>query len=269
MSKSHSVLIVGMMFQYPKKDWRVVDSASFHGLGSNAFAECVRVREPLVNLFQDCFGGAFERKIPLRGDRSRFEVDFDRSRAGCFRGVAQRCSRMDPRRRSDRQENIARDRNEGSLEDLGIDSFAEPHDAGSEKATAVGAVGRHLWEGNNFVEPAIRSILASAPAPNLPDGSMEANDVTGTGALMQAVDVLGDQGEVIESAAPARKNFVGLVRLTTRDELTPPLIPLPDKVRVFSKGFGCGETFGTIGLPEPFLTSERRHAARGRHARTG
>ena len=55
------------------------------GLGSTAFAECVRVREPLVNLFQDCFGGAFERKIQLRGDRSRFEVDFDRSRAGWTR----------------------------------------------------------------------------------------------------------------------------------------------------------------------------------------
>ena len=130
-------------------------------------------------------------------------------------------------------------------------------------------MGRHVLEGNNFVEPAIRSILASAPALHFPDGSMEADDVTGAGAFMQAVDILGDEREVIEPTAPARKNFVGLVRLTTRDELTPPLIPLPDKVRVFSKGFGGGEAFGTIGLPVPFLTSERRHAARCRYARTG
>src|SRR5688572_33273529 len=54
---------------------------------------------------------------------------------------------------------------------------------------------------------------------------------------------------------------------TLRNQVAPPVVPLPDQTRIAGEGLGSGKLFGPVLPPQTVRTAERRHPARGRHAR--
>ena len=67
---------------------------------------------------------------------------------------------------------------------------------------------------------------------------------------MESVDVLGDEQELIEAPAPGRQNIVRAIGETPGHLLSPPGVPLPDKVRIASKGGRRGEFLWSPLAPE-------------------
>jgi hypothetical protein len=95
---------------------------------------------------------------------------------------------------------------------------------------------------------------------------VKSHDVFGTGALVQPVDVLRDEGEPRIAPAPRRENLVRAVGLASRDQFSPPRVPLPHEARVARERLGGRELLDAEVRPESVFTTERRDAARGRDA---
>src|SRR5262245_41375669 len=100
---------------------------------------------------------------------------------------------IDERRCADREEHVAVEGRDGTLQNVRVDAFAKPDDARAYDPVAVRTLRRNLREGNRIVEPSRRRLAAVLPATDFPDRSMKANDVLRSSAFVQAVDVLRDE----------------------------------------------------------------------------
>src|SRR5262245_14747295 len=106
-------------------------------------------------------------------------------------------------------------------------------------------------------------------APQFPDRSVHAHDIVRRGGFVQTVDVLRDQRELRKPPAPRRQHVVRAVRPARRDQAAPPLVPLPDQLRVARERLRRGELLGPEIPPQPAGTAKRGHPARRRDARAG
>ena len=68
---------------------------------------------------------------------------------------------------------------------------------------------------------------------------------------MQAVHVLGYEGEIKSPALELRQRPVARVRLGLRNKFAPPLVPFPDKARIPGERLRCGELLRVVACPEP------------------
>ncbi len=121
-------------------------------------------------------------------------------------------------------------------------------------------------------------VAQRTPTLHFPDRSVQPHDLVGAGlsrrrlgegGLVQAVDVLRDQPEIREAAAPLGEHVMRRVRPTRGDQPAAPVVPLPDETRIVRKGLGRGERFRLEVLPQPVGATKCRDAARSRNARPG
>src|SRR5215469_13380633 len=83
---------------------------------------------------------------------------------------------------------------------------------------------------------------------------------------MQAVDVLGDESELVSALLEARQSTVAGVRLEPCDHLAAPVVPFPDKFRVAGERSWRGQVFGSVTSPQAACAAEGRNAAFGRYS---
>ena len=164
---------------------------------------------------------------------------------------------MDERGGAHRQEEGACCRVDAALQDRRIDRLAEPDDPRAREIAARRAAGR-TFRWRRPVLPARGPSAALLPTLQVPDRAVKANHSLGTGPLMEPVDVLRDEREVLEGAAPCGKNRVRRVRLARSQVLTPPVVPFPDEFRIPREGLRCRQVLGSMLAPESFDASECR-----------
>ena len=169
---------------------------------------------------------------------------------------------MDERRRANRQKEIAVGGLETPRDDVVVDRLAEPDDARSCEAPAVGTGRWELRKRGDVVPPSSGRVGATVPAPKLPDRPVETNDVTGSGAFVKTVNVLRDDGEAPITPAPCGQHVVSRVGLARDNLLAAPVIPLLHECWVTTKGLRGSELFRSVGAPESTRTPECRNATR-------
>ena len=171
---------------------------------------------------------------------------------------------MNEGRRADGQKEIAGGCREALAKDIRIDRLPEPDHAGPRKSSAAWTGWWKSIERRRIVTPSVQSARTPIPATELPDGAMKPNDVPGDGAFVKIVDVLSDQGEVVESATPMGDDVVRPVGFAGSDMLAAPVISFPHQYRVTRECVGRRQLFRTEGPPEVLGTSKRRNPTRGR-----
>ena len=80
---------------------------------------------------------------------------------------------------------------------------------------------------------------------------------------MQAIDVLGDQGEMRKAFLPPGQDPVSGVGLNLGHQTPPPVVPLPDEGRVPLEGLRGGQVLGSKLSPQAVLAPERRDSRLG------
>ena len=86
-------------------------------------------RHVFLQLAEDLFRFPAERDVHRIGGRGRIEIDLHGQRAAALRLMHEPGGGVDDRRRADRQEHLARGRAVGAIDDLRIETFAEPTSA--------------------------------------------------------------------------------------------------------------------------------------------
>ena len=130
----------------------------------------------------------------------------------------------------------------------------------------AGQVGGSDASGAVVVLP--RGGAAVGGAAQLPDRPVKPDQVASAGALVQAVDVLGDQREA-RTLTPAGEHLVRRVRPRRGDRRAAPVVPLPHQLRIHGERFRRGELLGAELPPQPVVSAEGGDAARRRHACAG
>ena len=98
---------------------------------------------------------------------------------------------------------------------------------------------------------------------------MEADDAAGLGPFVQAVDVLGNKRELLDSSAPGREHRVGPVRQAARYALSAPVIPCPYQLGVTAECTSRCKLFWSMAAPQAVCASKGGDAARGRDPSAG
>src|SRR5262249_39955449 len=124
---------------------------------------------------------------------------------------------------------------------------------------------RDLGHGHPLVSPPPRGGGARRGAADLPDRSVEPQDVSGSGALVQTVHVLSHESEGVAAAAPPRQRLVGGIP----KRLGHPAPPPPRRRGTPPERVGCRELLRPEALPETARVAERGNTAGGRDARSG
>ncbi len=167
-------------------------------------------------------------------------------------------SRVHNGRRADGEEDVAGCLGDALRDYRRVDSLAKPDDTWPGRATTVRTAGRYIRKRYRVVTPVRGGCVALVPTAELPDRAVKANDVAGARALMQPVDVLGDECESIDPLAPGSQNVVTPVGSNTRYLLSSPVVPLPDQVRVTTKRLRGGQLLWPVPLPEAGGAAGRR-----------
>ena len=89
---------------------------------------------------------------------------------------------------------------------------------------------------------------------------MKSNDPGGSGPLVQAIDVLGDQVEFPKPATPTREDLMCAIGVAGRNQLPTPLVPFPDQLRVSVESLRCSQVLRTMGPPQSIFTAKRGNA---------
>ena len=98
---------------------------------------------------------------------------------------------------------------------------------------------------------------------------MKSEHVTGPRALVESIDVLGDEQELVESPAPSRQDVMRPIRETGGHPFSSPGVPLPDKPGIAREGVRCRELLGPVATPQPVGSSKGGDPARCGDAGSG
>src|SRR6185436_19117936 len=98
---------------------------------------------------------------------------------------------------------------------------------------------------------------------------VQLEEAPAAGPRMEAVDVLGDQGEGGEEGLPAHQGEVRRIGPGSGGGLVTPGVPAPDFARIGPEGLGGGQLFGAHPLPEAAGPPEGVEPALVRHAGAG
>ena len=140
--------------------------------------------------------------------------------------------------------------------------LAEPDHGGPRQSAAL-AMGRKFGQRHAPVGP----IGAAGGALHPPDIAVELEDFAAACAVVQAIDVLRDEGEARLALFEFHQGAVGGVGLRFGDDLAPPVVPFPHQFRIPGERFGVGEFFGLVIFPQSAGAAKRRHAALRRNPR--
>lgn len=108
---------------------------------------------------------------------------------------------------------------------------------------------------------AIGEFGAAGGAAHAPDIAVQLENPAAAGEIVQAVDVLRDQGEGGLAALQFGERAMGGVGRGFGDLPPPPVIPLPHQARVAPESFRRGQVFGLKTLPQAARTAKGGNAA--------
>lgn len=197
--------------------------------------------------------------VDLNGLRPDGAGDLDEAR-----GRVHRCAGPDAE-----EEIAALKRIEGVGQGPLGEHLAEPDDAGSHQPAVVGGDGEDI-EGE-IVE---RLLGSGSRAPPAEDRAVDLDNALRSGTLVQAVDVLGDDGHgavaLKESLLELGEGVVTGVRLDIAGLGESPVVPAGNEFRVPVEGVDGGQFHWVVLRPQAFLgIAEGREAALGGDAGTG
>src|SRR5215212_4131929 len=179
--------------------------------------------------------------------------------------VGKRGGRINETGSTDGEENVRSAHGFGSrLHSFGRQHLAEPHHVGPERSPARRTYG---WRPPLFVVLYLHGLHR---APSTVDVAVQLDHITAASPLVQAVYVLGGEGELREEPLEFRNSQVSRVRMSFRDELAPPRVPVPDEFGIAGERLRCREFLGIEARPQAGLgLSKGRNAALGGDARSG
>ncbi len=153
----------------------------------------------------------------------------------------------------------------GAGDGVGGEHLTEPYDAGSHHSAAGGAVGDFVGEvlGGGSV------LLATIGATVDPNVAVQLDDVLAARLVVQAVDVLGDEGELRCALFEVGEGEVSGVGFLFGELGAAVEVESPDLVGVTLESLGSGEVFSASSLPESAWSSEGGDAAFGADAGAG
>ncbi len=177
--------------------------------------------------------------------------------------------------RPDRARRPHRDEDEGrpgvaahervdGLQVAGVQHLAEPDDVGPQQGLAAPALAG-IAEGQSPSEVRgliVEGLEVAARALGPEEAAVDFDDALGTGALMEAVHVLGDEQKPIAQALlhVGQGTMTG-VRLDRLRLLPPKRIELPDELGIADEAVGRGDVLDPVLLPQAIRIAERREAA--------
>ncbi len=85
------------------------------------------------------------------------------------------------------------------------------------------------------------------------NASVEFEYRAGPSALMEAVDVLRQDHHTWDQALKPDEGVVAIVRLSSRDQATPIVVPAPDTGGVISKPVAGGQLLWVVPGPQAFM----------------
>jgi hypothetical protein len=101
---------------------------------------------------------------------------------------------------------------------------------------------------------------------HFPNITVQLENALVSGAVMQAINILGDQGETREDLLKLQHRQMARVRLDPGNQLAPPTVPFPNTLRVSCESLGRRQVFDPVLVPQPVLPSKRWHTAFSRNA---
>src|ERR1041385_1349519 len=143
--------------------------------------------------------------------------------------------------------------------------FTEPNHVWPKLSTATRTTG---WRFTGLLPPFNDLVFLKAFCAA--DVAVEFDDIAASGALVQTVHVLGNDGELRHATLPFHEREVAGIGMRSGDQFASPGIPFPDEFWVAPKRFGRGHLLRPESRPESCLrVPEGGHAAFGRDSRTG
>lgn len=194
--------------------------------------------------------------------RGGIEVELERAGAGGARRLDETGGGIDLARGADGNEEVAgRERGENAVHPIG--HLAEPDDVGAERA---GGAGRAGGEGSERRLPAVAGIAGGAPGRE--QLAVHVEEPAGAAALVEIVDILGDDEEVSRPFAvePAERK-VGGIGLDLGEAGATGIVEGLDERRVAAKGLGCCHVLDAVAFPEAIGAAEGGHSGFGGNAR--
>ena len=142
------------------------------------------------------------------------------------------------------------------------DRLAEPHDVGAEER-AVGGFGAVSEL------PAVEGVyeVGIAAAAHFFEFTVEMEDMGASGALVEVVDVLGDDADVVVALEVGESVVAGVGRGLV-ELFAAGVVEIVHQAGVTLPGFGGAHVLDAVFLPEAVAVAEGADAALGAHART-
>jgi hypothetical protein len=92
--------------------------------------------------------------------------------------------------------------------------------------------------------------MPAAGTTNKPDISVQFDDVAGSGGIMKAIDILGDQRELVRTAFHRGQSLMPGIGSGVRNMPAPFFVPLPDEFRIAREPLGRCQILKTVRLPK-------------------
>src|SRR4051812_4334857 len=198
-------------------------------------------------------------------ERRGVQVDLDDRDAPVEGGVGERGRGLDEARGPDDEHQVAGvDGSEGAADQGGRQGFPEPDDVGPQQA-AAGAARRKGAGPGLAVFPEFPAGEAAGP----PEAAVDFEQVAGSREGMEAVDVLGDQGQSGTARLEGGERRVAGVGARLRDESPAPVVPFPDEAGIAFEGLRRGEVLRPEVPPEAPRPPEGGDPGFGGAARAG
>ncbi len=125
-----------------------------------------------------------------------------------------------------------------------------------------------MWR--QWIEWHLRVLLfpAANGAAHSPQAAVKMNDATASGALVQRIHVLRNQNIFLCTLFKFRQRAVPGIGFALRMHRSPPVVPLPNKLRVTTKRFWRGQLFRPEISPQSARPAKRRQTALGGNSRS-
>jgi len=89
------------------------------------------------------------------------------------------------------------------------------------------------------VRAKVLAFAAAERAAERPDIAMDFEQASGTGAVVEAIDILRDEGEIGRAFLELGKSQVSGVRFGLSDQAASPVVPFPYELGIAGKGLRC------------------------------